>query len=311
MILKKNFNPLAVAKYLQTELLISTLFAVAVYFLYAFGHIQKVVIPFAVVGILGSALAIFLAFRNNSSYGRWWEARTTWGGIVNSSRIFARQLIANTEAALHTGKANAEAVQAYQTEMLNRQIAFAHALRQQLRGQNMPEEYAHLLKPDELQQALQSINVANYLMLQQGRRIKQGMHAELLGAFDNISLEPTVASFSHHQGACERIKHTPLLRQYHYFIRLFLWVFMAMLPFALIADFTRMEVPWLVIPISILISFVFGVMGRVGQVNEDPFENKITDLPLTAMCNTIERDLKEMLGQPIPEQRVPQNGYLM
>jgi putative membrane protein len=72
-----------------------------------------------------------------------------------------------------------------------------------------------------------------------------------------------------------------------------------------------MGAPALMIPVSILISFVFGVMGKVGEVNEDPFENRITDIPMTSMCNTIERDLKEMLGEPgIPPKLEPEKGFL-
>ncbi len=71
-----------------------------------------------------------------------------------------------------------------------------------------------------------------------------------------------------------------------------------------------MGMTWLMIPVSILISFVFGVMGKVGEVNEDPFEDRITDVPMTAICNTIERDLKEMLGESAPPQLLPEKGFL-
>jgi ion channel-forming bestrophin family protein len=65
-----------------------------------------------------------------------------------------------------------------------------------------------------------------------------------------------------------------------------------------------------VIPVSFIISFVFAVMNKVGVINEDPFENLISDIPMTALCNTIERDLKEMLGQSIPDRIEAKNGYL-
>ncbi len=86
---------------------------------------------------------------------------------------------------------------------------------------------------------------------------------------------------------------------------------MAILPFTLISDFNRMGTPALMIPVSILLSFVFGVMGKVGEVNEDPFENRVTDVPMTAMCTTIERDLKEMLGETdLPERVQAVAGFL-
>ncbi|HRF41524.1 MAG TPA: bestrophin family ion channel, partial [Saprospiraceae bacterium] len=93
MIVKKIFNPLSVARYMRVELIASTILSAAVFFLYHNRHLEKVSLPFSIAAILGSALAIFLAFRNNNSYSRWWEARTVWGGIVNSSRVLARLII--------------------------------------------------------------------------------------------------------------------------------------------------------------------------------------------------------------------------
>ncbi len=287
------------------------IFSLGIYFVYHYAHLEKVSLPFSVAAILGSALAIFLAFRNNNAYNRWWEARTLWGGIINNSRIFARQVIANANNAAAIGKIGKNEVAIYKKELIYRQIAFAHALRLHLRQQNTWEELKFLLPEKEYVELTQKINKPNYLLQKQGSSIKEGMRSEILGAFDNISLEPTLAGFNNFQGACERIKNTPLLRQYHFFTKLFLWVFMAILPFSLISDFNKMDVPALMIPLSILVSFVFGVMGKVGEVNEDPFENKITDVPMTAMCNTIERDLKEMLGETdLPPKLLPENGFI-
>jgi putative membrane protein len=311
MIIKKIFNPLAIARYMRWELAASTILSIAVFFLYHHQHLEKVCLPFSIAAIMGSALAIFIAFRNNNAYNRWWEARTIWGGIINNSRIFARQIIANADHAAATGKANPTEVVAYKQELIYRQIAFAHALRLHLRRENAWQELRHLLPENEFEGFTAKNNKPNNLLQTQGIRIREGMRTEILGAFDNISLEPTLAGFNHFQGACERIKNTPLLRQYHFFTKLFLLVFMAILPFSLIADFNKMGAPALMIPVSILISFVFGVLGKVGEVNEDPFENRITDIPMTSMCNTIERDLKEMLGEPgIPPKLEPEKGFL-
>jgi putative membrane protein len=311
MILRKIFNPIAVVRYMRWELFVSTALSIAVYFLYHNQHLEKVSLPFSIAAILGSALAIFLAFRNNNAYNRWWEARTIWGSIINNSRIFARQIIANADSALSNGKVSAEQIADYKKEMVYRQIAFAHALRLHLRGQKAVEEFGFLLSKEEFENCIQKQNIPNYLLFLQGKRIKDGIKADILGAFDNISLEPTLAGFNNFQGACERIKNTPLLRQYHFFTKLFLFVFMAILPFSLIGDFNKMGVPALMIPLSILVSFVFGVMGKVGEVNEDPFENRITDIPMSSMCITIERDLKEMLGETdLPPKLMPENGFI-
>ena len=78
---------------------------------------------FTPIGILGSALAIFVAFRNNSAYGRWWEARTLWGGIVNSSRVFARLVITFTDSHAHQDNYEESRRTAFKTALIYKQIA--------------------------------------------------------------------------------------------------------------------------------------------------------------------------------------------
>jgi putative membrane protein len=310
MILKRNFNPVKVIAYIRYEMVFALVISLSVMILHHL-KIISVILPFSIAAILGSALAIFIAFRNNSAYNRWWEARTVWGNIVNNSRILARQIIANADHAAATGKIQVEMVTAYKSEMIKRQIAFAHALRMYLRQQDNYAEFRHLLPEPEFELISKRNNIPNMILQLQGNRIKEGMRSEILGSFDNISLEPTLAGFNNFQGSCERIKNTPLLRQYDYYTRLFLAVFSFILPFCLIGDLEKLGLTSLLVPLSVLISFVFATIGKVGEVNEDPFENKITDVPMTALCNTVERDLLEMLGETdLPQKIEQENGFL-
>ncbi|GAB2639078.1 bestrophin family ion channel [Emticicia sediminis] len=309
MIVKRNFDLRKVFQNIRSETLTTLLVATSVFALHTYKAID-IALPFSIAGILGSALAIFIAFRNQSSYARWWEARTIWGGIINNSRIFARQIIANVDNAVAIGKANKQEADLYKKEMINRQIAFAHALRLHLRKQNIAEDFQHLLTESEYENLKNKQNRPNILLQTQGVRIKEAMQKEMLGAFDNISMEPNLATFSNWQGACERIKNTPLPMNYQYFTKLFLYVFIFVLPICLIGDFKKMNIDWMLIPVSFIISFVFSVMNKVGEINENPFENSISDIPMTALCNTIERDLKEALGEPLPEKLEAKNGYL-
>lgn len=309
MIVKRNFDLRKVFQNIRSETLTTLLVATSVFVLHKYQRID-IALPFSIAGILGSALAIFIAFRNQSSYARWWEARTIWGGIINNSRIFARQIIANVDNAVAIGKANKQEADLYKKEMIDRQIAFAHALRLHLRKQNTTEELKHLLIESEYENLKNRQNRPNILLQTQGIRIKEAMQKEMLGAFDNISIEPNLATFSNWQGACERIKNTPLPMNYQYFTKLFLYVFIFVLPICLIGDFKKMNIDWMLVPVSFIISFVFSVMNKVGEINENPFENSISDIPMTALCNTIERDLKEALGEPLPEKLEAKNGYL-
>ncbi len=312
MILRKIFNPLRVIQYLRFELAVSLALSALVYFLYQWEGISQFSLPFSTAAILGSALAIFLAFRNNSSYGRWWEARTLWGGIVNSSRVLARLVVTFTDSHRHQGQYDAGRSEAFKKRLTYLQIAWVWALNYHLRR----TEKWDALKPFFTEEAdfeavKASQNKPNFIQLLMGRHIYAAMGDGTLGGFDSFQMEGQLLALANYQGGCERIKNTPLLRQYHYFTKLFLLAFMLVLPFSLIGDFARMQMPAMMIPVSVLISFVFGVMGRVGEVNEDPFENLITDVPLDALCNTIERDLRETLGEKeLPAKLMPVKGFL-
>ena len=42
--------------------------------------------------LLGIVLGLFLVFRTNSAYDRWWEGRKLWGSLVNNTRNFSFKL---------------------------------------------------------------------------------------------------------------------------------------------------------------------------------------------------------------------------
>lgn len=311
MIVKSVFNPVNVARYMWAELLFSSLFAILALFL-NHNFPGRFDVPFSIVAILGSALAIFLAFRNNTSYNRWWEARTLWGGIINSSRVFARLVITFTDS--HRSQANYNEARSaqFKTQLIHMQIAWCHALRIHLRGSQNWGSLGDYLNQADFQQIMLADNKPNQLQLVMGQKIYEAMANGTLAGFDSFQLEGQLLALANYQGGCERIKNTPLLRQYHFFTKLFLFAFMLLLPFALLKDFSALSRIWMVFPVSVLISFVFGVMGKVGEVNEDPFEGQITDVPLNSHCNTIERDLLQMLGkEPSAKKLVADNGILM
>lgn len=311
MITKKVFNPISVARYLKVELIVSTVLASIVYITYIHLGWHSVSLPFSIAAILGSALAIFIAFRNQSSYGRWWEARTLWGGIINSSRVFARLVRTFTDSHKHQANYDETRSNNFKNNLIKMQIAWVHALRIHLRKETDWQYLEKYLLPEDYQALLQSQNKPNYLQTLMGNHIYQAMSNGILGGFDSFQMEGQLLALANNQGGCERIKNTPLLRQYHFFTKLFLVTFMLILPFALVGDFQKMAIEFLLIPVSVLISFVFGTMAKVGEVNEDPFENKITDVPMTAMCNTIERDLLETIGEKnLPAKLEPENGFI-
>ena len=147
-----------------------------------------------------------------------------------------------------------------------------------------------------------------------GKKIYKAMANGTLGGFDSFQMEGQLLALTNYQGGAERIKNTPLPRQYDFFTRLFVVLFTLLLPLGLLSFFTSaaiVHLSWLVIPLSILIAGVFIIMERTGAVNEAPFENQITEVALSSICNTIERNLKELLGETdLPKKLEPIDGYL-
>jgi ion channel-forming bestrophin family protein len=116
------------------------------------------------------------------------------------------------------------------------------------------------------------------------------------------------------QGGCERIKSTPMFRQFSIFSRVFVLIFIFLLLFGLLKDLSNLASwgVWLTIPFTLLISWVFYTMEQIGEYSENPFDNAVNDTPLTAICRNIEIDIKEMLGEKeLPQKIQPHDNMLL
>jgi len=293
MIVRRALNWTVILKHTWQGLLYFAFISTLVYVLHDNLGYDVVHLSFAPIGALGSALAIFLAFRNNAAYDRWWEARKLWGSCVNFSRAWAGQLL--TFPTLFQGDLSERAeIQDFKQELIYRHIAFVNALRLHLRKQFelVRDELSPFIDEEELRQVELADNKPNWLLQKQRERLNDAFHKKWLDSFHRLKLDDTLTEFNKVQGATERIKNTPMPRQYDYFTRVFLYLYCTLLPLGFIE-----ALGVLTIPVSIVISFVFMALEKIGDRNEDPFENRITDTPMTALCKTIEINLREQLGE--------------
>jgi putative membrane protein len=301
VIVKQNLNLLRVIVTDRVPLAYATAVAVVVTAAHELFDVDHLAVPFAPVGTLGAAVAIFTAFRINAANTRWTDARAQWATIQNSCRVLMRQFVAATTNSVATGAATPEAAASYRREMAGRMVAFAHSLAGRLRGTDQPvverawldvEAPAHAVNPASLQ--LQTIAV----------RVKDGVREGLVGQFDPITLEPALGALNGAATACERIKHTPTPRQYDYFTRVAVAVFSTLLPFGLLGSLPPTDA-WWAVPLTVVIAGVFIVLERVGAILDSPFANTVNDVPISAICREIERDLLEQLGEPALPDPVP------
>lgn len=311
MIVLRSYRLRKILPYVRWELLLCGLLSAAVVAADASGRAPFVALPFPPLGVLGTALAILLGFRSSTGYARWWEARTLWGNVVNNSRVLARQVVSAVANAQALGKSRPDLLQSYAREMVLRQIAFAHALRLHLRREADCEVLRPLLPAADLARVEAASNRPNVVLQIQGDRLKDGVRGEMIGQFDPISMEPNLSALGGWQAACERIKDTPMLSQYSYYTRLFVWLFLILLPSSLLSLLPAGPARLGAVPLALLIGFIYAITSKVGAVNDDPFEGRIHDVPMTALCTTIERDLREQLGdRDLPPPPQPVDGYL-
>lgn len=141
---------------------------------------------------------------------------------------------------------------------------------------------APYLEGAELAARRQAPGKAGALLLTQGLRIYDAMATGILQGFDSFQLEGQLAALASQQAICERIKLIPVPRQYDCFTRLFVWAFIV-LTSSLVGRLVRENVGYLLVPLTLL----FAIVQRTGQVNEQPFENRITDVSLSALCRII------------------------
>jgi ion channel-forming bestrophin family protein len=264
-------------------------------------------LPGLPLGMIGGALSIFLAFRNNSAYDRWWEARTLWGGLVNTARTFTRQVLTLVDATPARGGTRKGADgERRARELTELQIAYVHALRCHLRRQTPFPELIHGLPPQLVAWLRTQKNVPLALLLEMGRELRTLFDEGLIDSFRFATLDGTLGDLCNIQGGCERIKNTPLPRQYEYFPRLLVAAYCFLLPFGLV-DGLQLLTPL----VSTLVSFIFLSLESVGKDIEDPFENTVHDTPMSALSRTIEINLRQNLGdRNVPPEVEPVDGFV-
>ena len=246
--------------------------------------------------LFGTALALFLGFRDNSAYQRWWESRGLWGLMTNASRSLARMtrnLLPEPEG--HDLKRT----------IVLRQIAYVNALRCQLRRQPVAPDVLRFLSEDEASFALARTNPANGLLDGTGRRIDIARRNGWIDTIQQASFERLLVDIANAQGGMERIKNTPLPNQFRFFPSLFTRLFCVLLPIGLV------ETLGFATPIgSTIAGLMFLAVLQIGDDLVDPFADTIHDVPLNAMCRTIEIDLLESIGDTPPAPLTPEKGVL-
>jgi putative membrane protein len=290
-------------QYVGLPLLLLACFDLVVVVAYKALHWEWVALPHIPLALYGSAIGIILAFRNNSAYSRWWEARTLWGAVVNNSRSWGRQVVTG----LRAGRVSEAAeLKEMQRRMVYHQIAFVHALRQHLRGLEPWREVKAVLRDNELDGLQGQRNVPLAVQQRMGAMLDECLERGWMDPMQWRAMDESLNHLGDAQGGTERIKNTPMPKQYDYFPQFFVHVYCVLLPLALVTS-----MGWFTPLGSTMVGFMFLALDKIGRDLEDPFDNTIYDVPMTSITRGIETNLRQMLGETeLPEAEKAVNGVL-
>ncbi len=242
-------------------------------------------IPFTLTGI---ALSVFMSFRNNACYARWWEGRMLWGDLIIACRSFARQ----------TSALNDE-----RRFLLTSLCAFTAGLAARLRSEDEP---AAIRRWSDIALRADSPNPTNDVLDRIGRHCLTLMQTHRIDAIHYSVLEIQLAALAKVQGGCERIALTPVPFAYSLLLHRTALVFCITLPFALAGSLDW----WTLLPV-LLVAYTFFGLEALGHQLEEPFGLEPNALPLAAMLRTVERDMLFLLGDTdLPEPVLARNNVL-
>ena len=344
MYTKKVFRAKDMAVWTRYETSLFVTIAVAVVALYYFFDLHWIKIPWTPLALIGTAVAFVIGFQNNSAYGRIWEARKIWGGIVNTSRTFGmyvQDMVTNEHASVPLSQ---EELQHEIKTLTYRHIAWMTALRHAMRTgkpwetvvkEKTNQEWNEIVRPpewdakveddmqaylssDDLQYVMSKGNKQTALLFLQSHHLRKLKESGVIWEFSFLQLEGVLEELFTLQGKSERIKNFPYPRHFASLNHYFMWVFVLILPLALVPQFAEIGLEiaedypligdlfvWLAVPFYVAVAWVFHTMERIGRTGENPFEGSANDVPISTIARGIEIDLRQNLGESneeIPEQ---------
>jgi len=234
----------------------------------------------AIFTLFGIALAIFLGFRNNVSYDRFWEGRKLWGALLNDTRSLARQSITLINDAEYEAK---------RENFTNLLIAFVYSLKHQLRETNSENDMNRLL-PKELAEQLKEVKFKPIIILRElGIWVKNVKSENKIDSVTQLAFEENLNKLSDIVGGCERIAGTPIPYTYSVLLHRTVYIYCFLLSFGFVET-----MGWVTPFIIVFIAYTFVALEAIADELENPFGLQPNDLALDTMSQMIENTLLEL-----------------
>ena len=241
------------------------------------GVITKAVVSFNI------GLTLLLVFRTNTAHERFWEGRKLWGALVNAVRNLARDTWIVVKDQSPKQRVEKEAT-------LRLMVAFAVAMKLHLRAEPVNDELASLMS--EIQYF--KIKDVNHPPLQIafwiGDYLQHQHDCNCLNIYQLTALHKLVDDLVDILGGCERILKTPLPLIYGIFLKRLVLIYCLILPLEIVNDFN-----WWTGIVNAFVSFSLLSIEYIGSEIEQPFGHDPSDLPLDGICNTMLRNVEELI----------------
>ena len=270
-----------------------TLFGVVLSLLYNLGIalptriLDNFFIPDLVLGLL-------LVFRTNTAYDRFWEGRKLWGTLVNTVRNFARQIWVTIRE--EQPKDTREKIATLQLL-----IAFAIAVKLHLRGEKINHEIEELVSPEQYSMLQQMNHPPLEIALWIGDYLQRQHDRNCLNTYQLTAMFKLLDTMVDVLGACERILKTPIPLAYNIHLKQILLIYCLVLSLQLADDLL-----WYTGIVVGMISFTLFGIEEIGREIENPFGYDPNDLQLDAICQTMRRNIADIISIP-PSVHCPDN----
>lgn len=263
------------------------LFVLSLGVVYLRGVIFSFKIPLnpAPLTLFGFVLALFLGFRNNASYDRFWEGRKLWGALLNTARSLTRQALT-----LKNGKESNVSVPEF-VQLLG---AFIFALKHQLRGTDAYEDLKERLNEDQLKIVAAAKYKPAVIMRLLGEWVQKAKEEGSIDSIQQARFDENFDKLSDIVGGCERIVSTPLPYSYRVLLHRTVYIYCFLLPFGLV-DSLRWFTPLIVV----FVAYTFVAFEAIADEIEEPFGTEANDLALNTMSVMIEETIHEVAGEHI------------
>lgn len=266
------------------------LFILSLVIVYFHGIIFSFKIPLnpAPLSLFGFVLALFLGFRNNVSYDRFWEGRKLWGALLNHSRSLTRQALTLTD-----GKAD----DVFKMEFISLIRSFAYALKHQLRNTDPENDLKTRLTEKQFKIVAQAQYKPIVLTKLMGEWIQKARQDNRIDSIQQARLDENLDALTDIVGGCERIVSTPIPYTYRVLLHRTVYIYCFLLPFGLVDS-----LQWLTPFIVAFIAYTFVTFEAIADEIEEPFGTEPNDLALNSMSQMIESTIAELAGLSIKQK---------